>query len=86
MAQAYGLAFAQLYDRQSTSFAEETAPLIYEFYLARQPTSTHGKKLLDLCCGTGQLARFFCTAGSPLPAWTCQSRCSHWRGRTLATT
>lgn len=63
MAQAYGSAFAQLYDRQSTSFAEETAPLIYEFYLAREPTSTHGKKLLDLCCGTGQLARFFLQRG-----------------------
>jgi SAM-dependent methyltransferase len=64
MAQAYGSTFAQFYNRQATAFAEEAAPLIYEFYLTQQQsTSAHGKNLLDLCCGTGQLARFFLQRG-----------------------
>jgi ubiquinone/menaquinone biosynthesis C-methylase UbiE len=62
MAQAYGSAFAQFYDRQSTVFAEQAASQIYEFYLGRQHASSSGN-MLDLCCGTGQLARFFLERG-----------------------
>ena len=63
MAQAYGSEFARLYDQQSTAFAEEAAPLIHQFYVTQHPASARGRKLLDLCCGTGQLARFFLQRG-----------------------
>ena len=60
--QAYGRAFAHVYNKRWTGFAHRVAPLLLEFYantaggVAKQP-------VLDLCCGTGQLALHFLEQG-----------------------
>jgi SAM-dependent methyltransferase len=56
--QAYGEGFARVYNVRWASFARQAAPYIFEHYRRTrvgQATST----LLDLCCGTGQLALYF---------------------------
>ncbi len=60
--QAYGRAFARVYNMRWGSFAERVAPPLLELYLttaagqAKQP-------VLDVCCGTGQLALHFLERG-----------------------
>jgi SAM-dependent methyltransferase len=53
--QAYGPAFARVYNRRWTFFAHEVAPKIAEFY-ASTSIGQRNRSVLDLCCGTGQLA------------------------------
>lgn len=53
--QAYGQAFARVYNKRWTFFAHRVAPLIADFY-AGTPTGQANLAVLDLCCGTGQLA------------------------------
>jgi SAM-dependent methyltransferase len=60
--QAYGQAFARIYNTLWTRFANQVAPLIYDFY-ATTPIGKENKSLLDLCCGTGQLAVHFLEKG-----------------------
>jgi SAM-dependent methyltransferase len=55
--QAYGSAFARIYNLLWGGFARDIAPRIFEFYTPQPPT------LLDLCCGTGQLALYFLERG-----------------------
>lgn len=62
MGQAYGAAFARLYDRRWADFAQQAAPVLREFS-ARTAEPDLPKRLLDLCCGTGQLARHFLEYG-----------------------
>jgi SAM-dependent methyltransferase len=55
MAEAYGEAFAQVYARRWGGFAREVAPRVLDLYAA----SVAGREpppVLDLCCGTGDLA------------------------------
>jgi SAM-dependent methyltransferase len=52
--QAYGRAFARVYNQRWTGFAHRVAPLIAEFYASTAPGKAN-RSILDLCCGTGQL-------------------------------
>lgn len=57
--QAYGDAFARIYNRKWGDWARRNAPKLREFFDAT-PLSTRGpRSLLDLCCGTGQLSLHF---------------------------
>ena len=60
--QAYGRAFAQVYNQRWIHFARGVAPRIREFY-ERTPCGSENASLLDLCCGTGQLAVHFLEHG-----------------------
>ncbi|NMB15948.1 MAG: class I SAM-dependent methyltransferase [Firmicutes bacterium] len=60
--QAYGSGFAKAYNSRWSDFAREVAPHIRHFY----ETTAIGqleRTLLDLCCGTGQLAVHFLEQG-----------------------
>jgi SAM-dependent methyltransferase len=58
----YSAGFARVYNLRWGSFAQHVAPLIRAYYEA-QPVSANNRTLLDVCCGTGQLARLFLEAG-----------------------
>jgi len=60
--QAYGEGFSRVYNLLWTGFAAQVSPLIYDFYL-QQAGAEDRKTLLDLCCGTGQLASYFLYQG-----------------------
>ena len=63
--QAYRASFAQAYNLRWVGFASQVAPHIYNFYV----NTAHGEQrepILDLCCGTGQLARYFVTQDFPV--------------------
>ena len=53
--QAYGRAFARVYNKRWTGFVHRVAPQIAEFYASTAPGKAN-RSILDLCCGTGQLA------------------------------
>ncbi len=56
--QAYNKGFAHIYNLRWTGFARQVAPFLLDFYAAT--TLGHeNKAVLDLCCGTGQLAAYF---------------------------
>ena len=56
--QAYGRVFAKVYNLLWNDFADGVAPLIHDFYAATAPGQAH-QPVLDLCCGTGRLSRYF---------------------------
>jgi SAM-dependent methyltransferase len=56
--QAYNPDFAWVYNQRWIGFAQHVAPLIRSFY-ERTPIGQAHKSLLDVCCGTGQLALHF---------------------------
>jgi SAM-dependent methyltransferase len=60
MPQGYSPTFARVYNLLWAGFARETAPHLYDFYAA---SPQHGQPVLDLCCGTGQLAAYFLERG-----------------------
>lgn len=60
--QAYSTGFAQVYNRRWTAFARHVAPFLLDFYAAT-PTAQVNKTVLDLCCGTGQVACHFLEQG-----------------------
>jgi SAM-dependent methyltransferase len=62
---SYGSALAKIYNEQWSAFADHVAPGLVEFY-SRTPAGRAKRVLLDLCCGTGQLARHFLAAGFPV--------------------
>jgi len=62
MPQAYSAAFARAYNMRWSFFAAQAAPLIQAYYEIT-PMSRKNRKLLDLCCGTGVLARAFLENG-----------------------
>jgi len=59
---AYGADFARLYDALWAGFATETAPVLHQF-LRDSVSPSQPARVLDLCCGTGQLARYFLDQG-----------------------
>jgi SAM-dependent methyltransferase len=60
--QAYSEGFAHVYNMRWSGFVRQVAPLILDFYAAT-PVGQTNKSVLDLCCGTGQLARHFLEEG-----------------------
>jgi ubiquinone/menaquinone biosynthesis C-methylase UbiE len=60
--QAYNAQFARLYNLRWGGFAQQFAPRIRELYEST-PLGQVNRSLLDVCCGTGQLAVHFLAAG-----------------------
>lgn len=60
--QAYGPLFAQVYNQRWSGFARQVAPRILDFY-SDTPVANTNKSILDLGCGTGQLAAYFLENG-----------------------
>lgn len=60
--QAYSEGFAHVYNMRWGGFVRQVAPFILDFYAAT-PVGQANKSVLDLCCGTGQLARHFLEEG-----------------------
>ena len=60
--QAYGDDFAAIYNMRWTHFARQVAPRILVFYEDALPAQAH-HRVLDLACGTGQLAVYFLEHG-----------------------
>lgn len=60
--QAYGKGFARVYNAIWQGFARQAAPLIRTYY-ERLPMAAASREMLDLCCGTGQLALHFLEHG-----------------------
>jgi SAM-dependent methyltransferase len=56
--QGYGRVFSKVYNLLWNDFANSIAPKIHDFYLATEIGQAH-QSMLDLCCGTGRLSRFF---------------------------
>jgi SAM-dependent methyltransferase len=56
--QAYSRGFARIYNLKWINFAAQVAPCIQEFY-ERTRIGQSNRSLLDVCCGTGQLAVYF---------------------------
>ena len=61
--QAYGAAFARIYNLRWAGFASRAAPLLRAYYQSTLPSAPEGRHLLDLCCGTGQLSAHFLENG-----------------------
>jgi len=59
---SYGDEFAYAYDLLWSAYARSAAPSIYAFY-AQTPAGQAGQPVLDLCCGTGQLALYLLERG-----------------------
>ena len=59
---AYGADFARLYDALWAGFAVDAAPLLHQF-LSASTEPEQPARVLDLCCGTGQLARYLLDRG-----------------------
>lgn len=60
--QVYGPGFAKIYNKRWAGFACQIAPLIQACYETMFPDS-QSRSVLDLCCGTGQMARHFLDQG-----------------------
>jgi SAM-dependent methyltransferase len=60
--QAYTSHFANVYNQKWAGFAIQFAPRILDYY-RRAPISQQNQTLLDVCCGTGQLATYFLEQG-----------------------
>lgn len=60
--QAYGKQFARVYNLRWTNFAQQVAPRLRGFYEST-PLGQENRALLDVCCGTGQLALHFLDSG-----------------------
>lgn len=60
--QAYNPRFAQIYNLRWANFAQNAAPRLRSFYEST-PLGEQNRDLLDVCCGTGQLALHFLDNG-----------------------
>ncbi len=60
--QAYASDFARVYNKLWGAFAIQLAPRILDYY-QRFPVSRWNRAVLDVCCGTGQLAAHFLKNG-----------------------
>jgi SAM-dependent methyltransferase len=60
--QAYGSSFARVYNLRWTAFSTQVAPRIRAYYEST-PIGHEDLRMLDLCCGTGQLAQHFLDQG-----------------------
>jgi SAM-dependent methyltransferase len=60
--QHYGEGFAHIYNMRWTHFAQTLGPKIRDFYEAHA-TAPINRRVLDIACGTGQLATLFLASG-----------------------
>ena len=60
--QAYNSAFARIYNERWVEHARYAAPILRAFYESTEMGSKD-RRLLDICCGTGQLAVHFLEQG-----------------------
>lgn len=60
--QAYGGGFARAYNLRWGGFARQVTPYLVELY-AQTPAGQARQRVLDLCCGTGQVALGFLEQG-----------------------
>jgi SAM-dependent methyltransferase len=60
--QAYGKGFARIYNQRWNNFAQQVAPRLRGYY-ETTPLGQDNRTLLDVCCGTGQLALHFLDNG-----------------------
>ncbi len=60
--QAYSAGFARVYNMRWTRFAQQLAPRV-QFYYENTPLGAQDHSLLDVCCGTGQMALYFLDQG-----------------------
>ena len=65
MPQAYGRGFARAYNLRWGGFAHQVTPYLVDFY-AGTPLGQQRHPVLDLCCGTGQVALGFLERGYPV--------------------
>jgi SAM-dependent methyltransferase len=63
--QAYGRGFARAYNERWGGFAHQVTPHLVDFY-AGTPFGQQRQPVLDLCCGTGQVALGFLERGYPV--------------------
>ncbi|HEY9285115.1 MAG TPA: class I SAM-dependent methyltransferase [Pyrinomonadaceae bacterium] len=59
---SYGHSFARVYNQNSVEFANRIAPRLLEYFDSHRVCGSN-KTLLDVGCGTGQLARYFLDRG-----------------------
>lgn len=81
--QAYGPAFARVYNERWTDFSRHVAPLIRAFYEST-PLGATEKSLLDVCCGTGQLAQHFLEQGYRVTGIDLSPSMLHYAGHNNA--
>jgi SAM-dependent methyltransferase len=62
MSQGYTSGFANVYNKKWAGFATRLAPGILALYQG-MPASAQNRVVLDVCCGTGQLAAYFLAQG-----------------------
>jgi len=80
----YNPGFANIYNLRWGGFANHVAPRIREFYESTL-LGKMNKSMLDVCCGTGQLALHFLENGYDVtgldfsPLLTRSITCSMWR-------
>ena len=60
--QAYNRAFSRIYNERWVDHARYVAPILRAFYESTE-SGAKDKRLLDICCGTGQLAVHFAEQG-----------------------
>ena len=60
--QTYGPLFAKIYNDRWSGFARHAAPALLDYY-AGTPAGQARLPVLDLCCGTGQIALAFLEQG-----------------------
>jgi SAM-dependent methyltransferase len=60
--QAYTSSFANVYNKKWAGFATRLAPGILALYQS-MPAGAQNRVVLDVCCGTGQLAAYFLAQG-----------------------
>mgnify|MGYP006298869107 CR=1 FL=1 len=82
--QGYGEGFAEIYNMRWGGFANRVAPRIREFYESTVLGQTD-HRLLDVCCGTGQLSLHFLEHGYHVVGLDLSSAMlAHARQRTAA--
>lgn len=60
--EAYPPSFSEIYDLALGAFASSIAPQIYNIYIV-ESIHNDSRSLLDICCGSGQLACYFLQKG-----------------------